>query len=329
MKKFALLASVCFLAFAAVPVMAEEEGHHEVTHEDPVADHGAPEGHVAPHLDKPPLKAEAHMDEMSPEEVVEAVEEIMEEAESEEHAEEARMDVSEALAPEAGHPQQAHWDYVGAGGAQYWGGLDESYEACASGMHQSPINIEEYMRDEALGDITLSYQPAPLTVVNNGHTVQVNYTEGSTVQVGDETFELLQFHFHTPSEHYLDGTPYPMEAHFVHKNEAGELGVFGVMMKLGAENPVIQSIWENIPAPGEQTASETVAVNAASLFPADLGYYTYEGSLTTPPCSEGVYWHVLKTPVEISQEQLVAFQSLFPVNARPVQPLHERVVSGK
>ena len=141
--------------------------------------------------------------------------------------------------------------------------------------------------------------------------------------VGDERFELLQFHFHTPSEHYINGTPFPMEVHFVHRSQNGELAVLGVMFKVGETNPALDTLWK---AAGSDTP---VSVSTEDLLPQKLNYFRYDGSLTTPPCSEGVKWHVVPYPVSVSEEQLLAFQGLFPVNARPIQPKHGRVVKTK
>ncbi len=233
----------------------------------------------------------------------------------------------EGMKKDGDHSKKAHaeWGYHGEGKASNWG---DTAAVCLSGQEQSPINIDEYVEDANLAAITTSYEDATLTVVNNGHTVQVNYPSGSKLMVGDATYELLQFHFHTPSEHYVDGAPYPMEVHFVHKAADGTLGVVGAMMKIGEKNPVIEGIWQNVPAAGETKEVSSIAYNAKDLWPSDLSYYKYEGSLTTPPCSEGVQWHVLKEPIEISEAQLVAFQNIFPVNARPVQPIGARSVKG-
>lgn len=226
------------------------------------------------------------------------------------------------------HESKAHWGYKGAGAAHHWGDLSEEYHACKAGLKQSPVNIDKYSQVE-LPALELSYNAVPLEVLNNGHTVQVNYAEGSSMSVGGKTFNLLQFHFHTPSEHYLDGAPYPMSVHFVHKADDGQLGVVGVMMKVGEHNPVIEGIWQNVPASGETKSALGVELNAMDLLPEAKGYYAYEGSLTTPPCTEGVAWHVMKDPIEVSAAQVTAFQSIFPVNARPIQDLHGRVVQGE
>ena len=230
-----------------------------------------------------------------------------------------------AVEPAAGGPA---WGYHGANGAAYWGALDDAYATCADGQEQSPINIAAYL-EEDLPALVMDYQDTPLSVSNNGQTLKVSLSGGSTLESDGETYALDHMHFHTPSEHYLDGAPYPMAVHFVHKAADGGLAVVGVMMKLGAHNPVIEGVWQNAPiqAGGTKTV-EDVKISAADLMPEAMDYYRYDGSLTTPPCSEGVKWHVLKEPIEVSEKQLKAFQALFPVNARPVQPLGERVVLG-
>jgi len=220
-----------------------------------------------------------------------------------------------------------HWGYVGNGAAHRWGDLSTEFEACKKGVQQSPININEFVQGQ-LPALSGNYQPVPLEVANNGHTVQVNYAPGSGFRAQDKNFNLLQFNFRTPSEHYVDGAPYPMEAHFVHKAADGALGVVGVMFKVGEHNPVIEGIWQNVPQAGSAKTVDGVEINAGDLMPADKSYYKYDGSLTTPPCTEGVQWYVMKEPIELSAKQLTAFQAVFPVNARPIQALGERVVTG-
>lgn len=222
----------------------------------------------------------------------------------------------------------AVWGYTGAVASAYWGKLDEAYSLCDSGEKQSPINISKFLQED-LPDINVSYHLVGLDIVNNGHSIQVNYTPGSGFRADNVNYNLLHFHFHTPSEHYLDGAPYPMELHLVHKAADGTLAVIGVMMKVGAHNPVIEEIWQNTPInAGGTRVVKDVRLSAADLMPESKDYFRYEGSLTTPPCTEGVQWHVLKDPIEISEKQLKAFQALFPVNARSVQPLNDRVVTG-
>ena len=219
------------------------------------------------------------------------------------------------------------WGYIGANAAHKWGDLSAQFEMCKKGVEQSPINIDKIV-EAPLPPLSASYSSVPLAVENNGHTVQVNYTPGSGFRADDKNFNLMYFKFHTPSEHYVDGAPYPMEVQFFHKAADGSIGVVAVMLKVGAHNPVIEGIWQNVPQAGNVKQVSGVEVNAGDLMPADKSYYKYEGSLTTPPCSEGVKWHVMKEPIELSAAQLKAFQAVFAVNARPIQDLGERTVKG-
>ena len=225
---------------------------------------------------------------------------------------------------------EVHWGYEGAGAPQNWGDLKEEFVTCKTGQKQSPIDIvtSEAARAD-LPAIEFQYREAPLSIVNNGHTIQVNYPAGSSIRVGDAVYELLQFHFHTPSEHTVDGKPFAMVAHLVHKSAEGGLGVVGVLMKEGASNPALETLWKVMPKQaGEEVESKDMTVNASALLPEDHSYYSYSGSLTTPPCSEGVNWMVLKNPVEVSGKQVAALAALFENNARPVQELHGRTVAG-
>ena len=238
------------------------------------------------------------------------------------------MAAGAAMAAEQPGAVQPHWGYVGPGAAAQWGDLDPAFGACKTGKTQSPVNIGQYQKQEGAQPLPIRPAPSPLEVVNNGHTIQVNTAPGSVLEVDGRAYMLKQFHFHTPSEHYLDGAPYPMEVHFVHQAADGALAVVGVMMKVGEASPLVDAIWQNIPMPGHTKTVESVQISPRDLMPAALDYYSYEGSLTTPPCSEGVRWFVLKDPVTLSAQQLLAFQTLFPINARPIQPLQGRVVSG-
>lgn len=166
----------------------------------------------------------------------------------------------------------------------------------------------------------------PLEVLNNGHTVQVNYAPGSTVSINGETYNLLQFHFHTPSEHLFEGKAAPMELHFVNQNAAKELAVVAIPIVVGKANPVIEQIWENIPEASKTKQVEGAMVNATDLLPSSLAYQSYSGSLTTPPCSEAVKWNIMAEPLELSQKQIETFESLYQVNARPVQPTNGRQI---
>jgi carbonic anhydrase len=201
------------------------------------------------------------------------------------------------------------------------------FPLCQEGKAQSPVNMAEYKRGD-LEALSMNYAPSRLRVVNNGHTIQANFDAGSSMSIKGKTYNLLQLHFHTPSEHYVDGAPYPMEGHFVHKAEDGTLAVIGVMMKVGQANPIVQGMWDNITMSHDENVVESVTWSAPDFMPESKAYYHYQGSLTTPPCSEGVQWYVLQDPVEISQDQLKAFQKLYAMNARPIQDMHGRVILG-
>jgi carbonic anhydrase len=218
-----------------------------------------------------------------------------------------------------------HWGYTGEHGADHWAEMDPAFETCGKGQHQSPINIQKTEKAQ-LPALNFQYAVAAPTIWNNGHTVQVNLPAGSKLTVGDQSYDLLQFHFHDPSEESLNGKRFPMVAHFVHKNAAGQLGVVGVLIKAGKPNAALAGVFEHLPREGEKITVDDLALNLAQLIPANHAYYSFEGSLTTPPCSEGVNWMVLKTPIELSPAQIQAFSKLVKFNARPIQKLNDRVV---
>jgi carbonic anhydrase len=179
-----------------------------------------------------------------------------------------------------------------------------------------------------LPELKFDYKAVPLNIIDNGHTIQINYPAGSKLTVGDKTFALQQIHFHHPSEEQINGHSTDMVAHFVHSDSGGHLAVVAVLLKQGAENPQLATVWKNIPAEKEKAvAVPAVQVNVANLLPNDHGYYTFAGSLTTPPCSEGVTWFVLKQPTLISANEVAVFAKLYPKNARPIQPLNNRKIS--
>lgn len=217
------------------------------------------------------------------------------------------------------------WGYSGDESPEHWGDLSPEFETCKLGQNQSPINLIE-MSVNRSNSFSFVYNYTPLKIINNGHTIQFNYQEGSSLTIGNKSYELLQFHFHTPSEHKVEGKSYPMEVHLVHKSQDDQLAVIGVFLKEGEYNPFIETLWSNIPTQkGEQTI-RGITLNASALLPQNKSYYHYNGSLTTPPCTEAVNWYVLKQPIEISSEQLSKFQSIYNGNARPVQPLNQRVI---
>jgi len=221
-----------------------------------------------------------------------------------------------------------HWAYTGHGAPKEWGDLDPAFTTCKLGKHQSPIDIRGAKAAD-LPAIQFDYIPSPLKVIDNGHTIQVNYAPGSTIDVGGSKYELLQFHFHHPSEEKVKGKAHAMVAHLVHKNAEGKLAVVAVLLDKGANSEVIDAIWKNLPKEKEKEAVvANVTIDASKLLPAKRGYYAFEGSLTTPPCSEEVRWLVLKTPVKIGAEQVAAFGKLYPMNARPTQPLNGRALQA-
>lgn len=218
-----------------------------------------------------------------------------------------------------------HWGYGGAENPTEWGALGHDFALCESGRDQSPINIANAVESTS-AKINFDYKPSPLVIVNNGHTIQVNYGEGSVVTINGEQYSLLQFHFHTPSEHEINGKASALELHLVHRNESGTLAVVGVMLTKGKANPLIEEIWRNIPDSGKTNTISDRLINVSSLLPTKKSYYSYAGSLTTPPCSEGVRWNVLLEPMTISEAQIAAFQKLYQVNARPIQSTNGRTV---
>lgn len=220
----------------------------------------------------------------------------------------------------------ADWTYEGPRGADRWGQLHKDFEKCEAGIMQSPIDLGQA---NATGDIDVdvNWQAGPLTVLHNGHTVQANFAEGSTMVSGGKSFKLVQVHFHTPSEHTVDGKAYPLTAHFVHAADDGALAVLGVMFEAGDANAELQKLVDA--APMKKQAAQTVAgasFDPRKLLPEDRAVYRYMGSLTTPPCSEGVNWHVLSTPVEASPAQIAAMEQAMGMNARPVQLLNGRLL---
>jgi carbonic anhydrase len=220
----------------------------------------------------------------------------------------------------------AHWSYEGAHGPRNWGNLQSDFSACKLGHQQSPIDIRQTSKAE-LPKLEFAYQPSPLKIIDNGHTIQVNALPGSAVTIGGVRYELLQFHFHTPSEERIQGRSYPLVAHLVHRNADGKLAVVAVLFKKGADNPLIKTVWDALPKEkGKEQEPSGVSIDAATLLPQAQAYYNFPGSLTTPPCSEEVNWFVLKQPVEISEAQLKRFHQVYTHNARPVQPLNGRTV---
>jgi carbonic anhydrase len=238
-----------------------------------------------------------------------------------------------SVAPAAADPA---WHYEGAEGPEHWGSLSPKFSTCGTGRSQSPIDIANPQPGGAAAPLTLQFPPSTLTVahhehvadgINNGHTIQINYTGADTLTLGSESYGLAQYHFHGPSEHTVNGKHSPMEMHLVHKSAGGKLAVVGVLIDEGAHNKAFDPVWANLPTQkGMETHYPAVTVDVDDLLPSARRSYRYEGSLTTPPCSEGVSWIVMTTPIQLSAEQIRAFTQLIRDNNRPTQPLNGRTV---
>jgi len=244
--------------------------------------------------------------------------------------------ISGAPEPPAHGHGAPHWTYSGEEGPAHWAALSPGFSACAEGRRQSPVDIRA-TSSASLPKLRSDFGPAALRIahhehvadsLNNGHTIQVSYSPGETLTVGDATYDLVQYHFHSPSEHTVEGKQYPMEMHLVHQSASGGLAVIGVLFEEGAHNAAFDPVWSNLPkSKGTQIHLEHVKVDVDALLPPTRTTYRYDGSLTTPPCSEGVKWFVMTTPVQLSAAQIAAFTALVKDNNRPVQPLNGRVVA--
>jgi carbonic anhydrase len=220
------------------------------------------------------------------------------------------------------------WDYAGEGGPAHWAQLKPEFSTCANGQRQSPIAIED--SDTLKGPaeaIEFRYVPSTGTVTNNGHTIEVQLSGENSLSVRGQTYKLVQFHFHHPAEERVNSRVYPMVAHLVHRNDGGQLAVLAVLLEEGAANPLIQKVWTHMPLDVKDSVPLPAdLIHVGELLPRDQRYYQYMGSLTTPPCTEGVLWLVLKQPVSISADQLRLFGQLYANNARPLQSLNNRPV---
>lgn len=218
------------------------------------------------------------------------------------------------------------WDYGQALGPSHWGDLEKEFAACKNGHRQSPIDVRNPQKTD-LPSLQFDYQTSPLHIIDNGHTIMIRYAPGSFLSFNGKRYELQQFHFHRPSEEKIDGRQYGMSLHLVHKNENGDLVVVAVLLEGGKENDVVRELWKNLPKEKEREESpQKVGINIGGLLPAERGYYTYQGSLTTPPCTENVTWFVLKQPVPVSPSQIDRFSQFYRDDARPPQPVFDRIV---
>jgi carbonic anhydrase len=216
------------------------------------------------------------------------------------------------------------WSYEGETGPANWG-RHPAWGACGKGSRQSPIDLRDGIKVD-LEPITFDYKPSAFSVIDNGHTIQVNVGPGNTITLQNRSYELQQFHFHRPSEERINGKGFEMVVHLEHKDSEGKLAVVAVLLERGKAQNMIQTVWNNLPLEKNDTVSPSIVLNVADVLPARREYFTYMGSMTTPPCSEGVLWMVMKEPVQASPAQMALFSRLYPLNARPVQPGSGRVV---
>ena len=224
--------------------------------------------------------------------------------------------------------QTAPWGYAGSDGPDHWGDLAAAYAACKTGQHQSPLDVDDPVVEQNLRPIRFDYKLSPLKIVNTGETIRIDYQKGSSITINGISLPLIQFHFHHPSETEINGRKYDMELHLVHQDPAaGRTAVVSILIKNGSESALLRDLLAHAPRKPDGVADlKKIVINAADFLPSDQNYYVFDGSLTTPPCSENVKWYVLKTPIEASSAQIEAFAKFYPDNARPVQPLNGRTV---
>ena len=217
------------------------------------------------------------------------------------------------------------WSYDGDGGPQRWGKIDAANAKCETGERQSPIDIRDGIRVD-LDPVVFEYKPTRFNVVDNGHTIQVNVGSGNSISILGHRYDLVQMHFHRPAEERVNGAGFDMVAHLVHKDVDGKLVVIAVLIQQGKPNSLVQTIWNYMPLEKNDTVQPPGTIDLNQILPAGRGYFTYMGSLTTPPCTEGVLWVVFKDPIELSSEQIGIFSRLYPMNARPIQNSSGRLI---
>lgn len=219
----------------------------------------------------------------------------------------------------------SHWGYEGEEGAAHWGMRSSAYMACEAGSHQSPVNISMPSHAQQQERLVFQYRSGPVQALDNGHTIQVNVLSGNELHLNGRTYFLRQFHFHDPSEHQVDGRTYPMEIHLVHQDRKGHVVVIGVFVETGSPNRSLAELWAMLPMKAGEVGSEH-QFNPQDLIPSNSHHFSYHGSLTTPPCTEGVQWIILRDPISMSTQQIAQLTSIIGQNARPIQPLHDRKI---
>ncbi|WP_281557876.1 carbonic anhydrase [Thalassomonas sp. RHCl1] len=219
-----------------------------------------------------------------------------------------------------------HWEYKGKHGAEHWGDLTSDFSTCKNGVNQSPIDISSTI-DAMLPELDINYGASKVSLVNNGHTIQANIAGKNTFKNDAGQFDLKQFHFHSPSENTINGKSYPLEMHFVHADPSGNLAVIGVMFEQGNENQALSGLWQKMPAEKNTPVPLAARFESTELLPKNKDYFRFNGSLTTPPCSEGVRWFVMQEPLQASDKQIEKFRKMMPGDTnRPLQSVNARVV---
>jgi len=217
------------------------------------------------------------------------------------------------------------WGYQGPGSPAHWGRLKPEFATCASGKRQSPIDIRDGIKVQ-LEPVRFDYRASGFRVIDNGHTVQVDVAAGNAIEVLGRRYELEQFHFHRPAEERIEGRQFAMVAHLEHRSDDGRLAVVAVLLEQGRAHPIVQAVWNNLPLDRGEDVPARTSLDLNALLPEDRSYFTYMGSQTTPPCSEGVLWMVMRQPVPVSPEQIGIFARLYPMNARPIQQASGRLI---
>ncbi|GJL52805.1 carbonic anhydrase [Candidatus Nitrospira salsa] len=231
--------------------------------------------------------------------------------------------------PSSEQSMESHWDYMGIDGPEHWGMLTKEYMTCETGNRQSPINISMAKHGQQHNSLVIRYHPSQVYELNNGHTIQVSHASGCEADLNNRTYKLRQFHFHAPSEHHIEGQAFPMEMHFVHQDKKGHILVIAVMMKTDSSMPVLEKLWRWLPKQQGREVSLPLEFSIADILPTATHHYSYSGSLTTPPCSEGVQWILLKEPIHITKEDVEGFRQIIGHNARPIQPRRNRNIEEK
>ena len=239
---------------------------------------------------------------------------------------EAAAVLATAAAVAAAKPKNGtHWSYEGEFGPENWSKINSAWASCSTGNRQSPIDLRDGLKVD-LEQVTFDYHPSSFNEIDNGHTIQVNVAGGNFLTVGGTTYELQQFHFHRPGEERINGKGTEMVVHMVHKSYDGKTAVLAVLLERGIANPMIQTVWNNLPLEKLTSVTPSIVLDVNEILPARRDYFTYMGSLTEPPCTENVLWIVMKQPMTASPAQMALFSRLYPFNARPVQPSNGRMV---